>query len=225
MDRLPRLLPWLLLLLAPALPRAGEPAADWVFRGGRVYTLDPRQPWAEAVAVRGDKIVYVGPAGGVVPYISPRTRVVDLGGRMVLPAFQDSHVHPVSGGIGYLSCALFDYKTKDEYVKAVKAYAASNPGKPWIRGDGWVLDAFAPSGIPSKELLDAVVKDRPVYLESSDGHSAWVNSRALQVAGINIPTDVVQMLPFAMVMLVLVIFARHSVLPPALGLPYVRGDR
>ncbi len=158
--------------------------ADLVLRGGPIYTMDAARSWAEAIAVRGEKIVYVGSAAGVADYTGPRTKVVDLKGRMVLPGFQDSHIHPVSGGIGYLSCALYDLKSKDDYSKAVKEYAAKHPDKPWIRGDGWVLDVFAPTGIPHKSLLDAVVKDRPVYLESSDGHSAWVNSKALQIAGI-----------------------------------------
>jgi hypothetical protein len=158
--------------------------ADLVLRGGAVYTLDAARSWADAVAIRGDRIVFVGSSSGAQAHVGPRTRVVDLDGRMVLPGFQDAHIHPVSGGIGYLSCALYDFETTEEYVKAVADYAARHKDKPWIRGDGWSLAAFAPSGVPDRGLLDAVVPDRPVYLESIDGHSAWVNSKALALAGI-----------------------------------------
>ncbi|MEK7798578.1 MAG: amidohydrolase, partial [Acidobacteriota bacterium] len=159
-------------------------AADVVLRGGAVYTMDAVRSWAEAVAIRRDTIVYAGPDAGVAPYVGPRTKVVNLSGRMVLPAFQDSHIHPISGGISHRQCALYDFKTREDYVGAVAKYAQQHPQAAWIRGDGWSLAAFAPSGVPDRKLLDAVVSDRPVYLESSDGHSAWVNSRALSIAKI-----------------------------------------
>jgi len=145
--------------------------ADLILRGGPIYTMDAARSWAEAVAIKGEKIVYVGTSAGVAEHTGPRTRVVDLEGRMVLPGFQDSHIHPVSGGIAYLSCALYGLESKDAYVKKVKEYAAQHPEKTWIKGDGWTLDVFAPTGIPHKSLLDAVVKDRPVYLESSGRRS------------------------------------------------------
>ena len=157
-------------------------AADVVLRGGAVYTMDAMRSWAEAVAIRKDTIVYAGPDSGVAPYLGPRTKVVNLSGRMVLPAFQDAHIHPISGGISHRQCALYDFKTREEYVGAVAKYAQQHPQAAWIRGDGWSLAAFAPSGVPDRKLLDAVVSDRPVYLESSDGHSAWVNSKALSIA-------------------------------------------
>jgi predicted amidohydrolase YtcJ len=140
--------------------------------------------WAEAVAVRGERIVYVGPDAEIGAYIGPGTRVVDLDGKMVLPSFQDSHIHPVSAGVNYRACALYDLTTKGEYLEAIEDYAAAHPDLPWILGGGWSMDAFAPSAIPDGSLLDAIVPDRPVYLSSSDGHSAWVNSKALEIAGI-----------------------------------------
>jgi predicted amidohydrolase YtcJ len=158
--------------------------ADVVLRGGAVYTLDAVRSWAESVAIRKDTILYVGPDSGVGPYVGPRTRVVNLEGRMVLPAFQDAHIHPISGGISQMQCALYDLETKEKYLAAVAKYASEHKDAAWIRGDGWSLAAFAPTGIPDKKLLDPVVPDRPVYLESSDGHSAWVNSKALSIAGI-----------------------------------------
>ena len=180
--------------MAGASPgRAGTPAgekgakgrADVVLHGGPVYTVDAVRSWAEAVAIKGDKIVYVGGSKGATAWIGPKTKVVDLGGRMLLPAFQDAHIHPISGGTSYsASCALYDFTTKEQYTKKVAEYAAAHRDSAWIRGDGWLLPAFAPTGIPDKRLLDAVVPNRPVYLESKDGHSAWVNSKALEVAGV-----------------------------------------
>src|SRR5947209_2580 len=108
----------------PALSRPA--AADVVLRGGAVYTVDAVRSWAEAVAIRGDKIVYVGPDRGVASYIGQRTRLVDLKGRMVLPAFQDSHIHPISGGISHNQCALYDVNTQEQYLDAVAKYAAAH---------------------------------------------------------------------------------------------------
>jgi predicted amidohydrolase YtcJ len=104
---------------------------------------------------------------------------------MLLPAFQDAHVHPIAGGLSYSAgCALYDLEKKEEYVRKVAECAQSRPPGAWVRGDGWAMSAFAPTGIPDRKLLDAALADRPVYLESADGHSAWVNTRALQLAGI-----------------------------------------
>jgi predicted amidohydrolase YtcJ len=160
--------------------------ADIVLHGGPVYTMNPVRAWAEAVAIRGDRIVYVGSSQGAAGFIVPgRTKVVDLKGRMLLPAFQDAHIHPISGGVSFaLGCALYGVEGKEAYQKRVAECAAKSAPGAWVRGDGWLLSAFAPTGIPTRGLLDAVSSDRPVYLESSDGHSAWVNSKALQIAGI-----------------------------------------
>ena len=171
---------------AAASQRAPHGRADIVLHGGPVYTMNPVRSWAEAVAIKGDRIVYVGSSQGVAGFINPgRTKVVDLKGRMLLPAFQDAHIHPISGGVSYaLGCTLYDLAGKEAYQKRVAECAAKPAAGGWVRGDGWALSAFAPSGIPDRRLLDAVSPGRPVYLESSDGHSAWVNSRALQIAGI-----------------------------------------
>ena len=129
-------------------PGTDSGSADLVLRGGAVYTVDAARSWAEAVAVRGDRIVYVGPEDGVSAYIDPRTRVVDLEGKMVLPGFQDAHIHPPGGGVGYLTCGLYDLTTREEYLQAVAECAKRRPDAPWVRGDGWSLSAFAPTGIP-----------------------------------------------------------------------------
>ena len=115
--------------------------------------------------------------------IGPSTEVVDLAGRMVLPGFQDAHVHPVEGGVELGECLLFDAGTAQEAVDTVRAYAAAHPELKWIRGTGWQYPLF-PNANPSKALLDQAVPDRPVLMYSYDGHSAWVNSQALALAGI-----------------------------------------
>jgi predicted amidohydrolase YtcJ len=143
----------------------------------------PRASADPAVAVRGDEIVYVGGNKGAARYVGPRTRVVNLHGKMVLPGFQDAHLHALWAGIEQLQCTLNDLNTREDYVRAVAAYAANHPKEAWIRGGGWSMGVF-PGGIPTRHELDAVVSDRPVFLVSKDGHSAWVNSVALEAAGI-----------------------------------------
>ena len=169
------------LVLAGSSP-APRPA-ELVLRGGAVYTVDDARSWAQAVAVSGGKIVFVGTDSGAKAWIGPNTRVVELPGKMVLPAFHDAHVHPVSGGVEALECDLNGSATAKAALEKVKAYAAAHPSAAWIRGGGWELTLF-PDGNPSKTLLDAVLADRPVYLSATDGHSVWVNSKALALAGI-----------------------------------------
>ena len=158
-------------------------AADLIFVNGAVYTVDAARRWAQAVAVRQGRIVSVGSDADVAELRGGRTEVVDLAGRMLLPGFQDAHVHPVAAGLDLLRCELHHLGTADAYLAAIAAYAAANPDVPWILGGGWAMDAF-PNGTPSKELLDEIVPDRPVYLPNRDGHSVWVNSFALKEAGV-----------------------------------------
>ena len=157
--------------------------ADLVFEGAAVYTVDRARTWAEAVAIRGDEILYVGGNKGAARYVGPRTRVVNLAGKMVLPGFQDAHLHPLWAGVEQLHCALYDLPTREAYARAVAECAARDPEKEWIHGAGWDM-GFFPGGIPTRHELDAVISDRPVFLVSKDGHSAWVNSKALEAAGI-----------------------------------------
>ncbi|MYW47761.1 amidohydrolase [Streptomyces sp. SID161] len=155
--------------------------ADLLFTGGPVLTPEGRT--ATAVAVTGDRITAVGHTE-VHALAGPRTEVVDLAGRLLLPGFQDAHVHPVPAGLELSRCDLTGATTAEATVAAVRAYAEARPEAEWILGGGWSMEAFA-GGTPSKELLDAVVPDRPVYLPNRDHHGAWVNSRALELAGID----------------------------------------
>lgn len=183
---------YLLLLVIPALtiscgrPDAPDAAAgaDLVFVNGKVYTVDPDRSWAQALAVTDERVSFVGSDDGAETHIGPDTKVFDLGGRLMLPAFQDVHIHPISGGMEARACDLNDLSGLPEYRSAISEYAAANPDRAWILGGGWSMAVFGPGGAPSRTILDELVPDRPVYLTSSDGHSGWANSRALEIAGI-----------------------------------------
>jgi predicted amidohydrolase YtcJ len=158
--------------------------ADIALKGGAIYTMDGSRSWAEAVAIRDGRIVFVGLDKDLQAHIGPATRVIDLKGRMLMPAFQDAHIHPILAGLQANSCNLEGLNTIEEYVAAIKKYADAHPDEAWITGGGWLMSAFGPGGIAGRELIDAVVPDRPVYLESSDGHTVWVNTKTLEIAGI-----------------------------------------
>ena len=161
--------------------------ADLVLRGGRVATVDPARSWASAVAVRGGRIVGVGGDQAVASLVGARTRVIELRGRTVTPGFGDAHVHPIHGGLAALRCELHGQRGLDAYLATIAAYATGHPDVAWILGGGWSMDDF-PGGVPGRTELDRIVPDRPVLLSSRDGHSAWVNSKALEVAGITART-------------------------------------
>ncbi|MFS2280474.1 amidohydrolase [Microbacterium sp. OR21] len=158
------------------------PYADLVFTGGPVFTADAVRSRASAVAVAGGRIAAVG--RDVDDLIGPATEVVDLGGRMLVPGFQDAHVHALWGGLDILRCDLSACSTQPEYLETIAAYAAAHPDDEWVLGGGWAMSAF-PGGTPTASALDTVVPDRPVFLPNRDGHGAWVNSAALRMAGID----------------------------------------
>ncbi|WP_292766691.1 amidohydrolase [Microbacterium sp. UBA3486] len=159
--------------------------ADLVFtggvRGGRVFLADAARTTAHAVAVTDGFISAVG--HDVAALIGPETGVIDLAGGLLVPGFQDAHVHPVWGGLDMLRCDLSALATREEYLDRIARYAAAHPDDEWILGGGWQMSAF-PGGTPTAEDLDSVVPDRPAFLPNRDGHGAWVNSRALALAGI-----------------------------------------
>lgn len=164
-------------------PDAALPGpADLIFRNGAIYTVDAVRSWAESIAVRAGRIVYVGSTAGLAPWIGPATRFVDLQGKMLLPGFHDSHVHLVGGGIELAECDINGLTSVDEVLNALVRYAEKNPNKKWLRGGGWPLTLE--EGNPHKSILDGKISDRPVVLDAFDGHSCWANSRAIEIAGI-----------------------------------------
>lgn len=166
---------------------AAPESADVVVLHGKVYTVDSSQPWAEAVAISGDKIVAVGGDKEIERYRGAHTQVIDAAGRVVLPGFTDSHIHFLDGSNTLVEPDLNGARTVPAIQKRLKEFADSHPGSGWIVGQGWSYDVFAPA-MPDKKPLDQIFPDRPVYLESYDGHSAWVNSKALELAGITAAT-------------------------------------
>ncbi|HEV3462804.1 MAG TPA: amidohydrolase family protein, partial [Actinomycetota bacterium] len=129
--------------------------ADLLIVGAPVYTADPARPWADAVAVRAGRIAAVGPEREVAGLRGPATRVLPLAGGLVLPGFQDAHVHTAAGGLELARCDLHGVEP-EAYAATVARYAAERPGDPWVLGGGWVMDAFGTAG-PSAAALDAVV--------------------------------------------------------------------
>ena len=160
-----------------------HPAADLILTNGAIYTMDKAMDWAEAVAISGGKIVFVGDTKGVKKFRGDTTHILDLEGKMVLPGFHDSHIHLVDGGVVIRQCNLHELSSQEDVLRTIKDYAATNPDNEWIVGGGWGLHLFE-NGNPTKEQFDLLVPDRPAYMNSSDGHSAWVNSKALEIAGI-----------------------------------------
>ncbi|MCV0402708.1 MAG: amidohydrolase [Chloroflexi bacterium] len=149
--------------------------------------MHPGAPPADAVAVRGGQIIAVGAVRDVRELIGPATEVIELSGETLLPGFQDAHIHPIEGGLLADRCDLHPLADATAYLAAVERYAAAHPERPWVEGSGWSLSAF-PRGEPGRELLDRIVPDRPAMLESNDGHVAWVNTRALELAGVTAST-------------------------------------
>ena len=165
-------------------------ATDTILLNAKVYTVNPIQPWASAIAIQNGQITYVGDDQGARELIDSNTQAVNLKGRMILPGFHDIHVHPVHSGVLYQQCALFDIQGQGvgKLLNKIRECALAKPDDEWIVGGGWTVSDFAPSGLPDKKLLDEIVPGRPVSLKSSDGHSLWVNSKALEVAGITATT-------------------------------------
>lgn len=173
-----------------ASPSSTPPAAaaDTVITGARVWTGNPQQPWATAVAVRGERIVAVGTDAEIMALSTSTTKVLSLPGRLVLPGLHDAHVHPLGAGRQELGCPVQDLKTVDAVLAKIKSCAdASKDRGGFVFGRGWHLALFAQAN-PHKRVLDAVVSDRPAYFRGEDGHSGWANSKALELAGITAAT-------------------------------------
>ena len=162
--------------------------ADVVFTGAAVYRVTETNPWATAVAITGKRISYVGDDAGAASFIGTNTRIVELGGKMLMPGFQDAHVHPVDSGMTFNQCAVFDLPKLEDLLAAIETCVEDRPDAEWIVGAGWYVSTFAPSGLPPKSLLDAIAPDTPITLLSNGAHSVWANSAAIESAGITAET-------------------------------------
>ncbi|MEP7324897.1 MAG: amidohydrolase [Gemmatimonadota bacterium] len=172
-----------MLGLALVVACGTRPPATLVIRHARVYTVDSALPWAQAVAVQGERIVYVGPDSGIARWIGDSTRVIDGQGGMLLPGFVDAHVHP-SSGIDLAECEVSADTSAAQLLEHIRSCAAAKPAEKWIRGSGWQLPLF-PKANPTAAFLDQAVSERPAFFWAADGHSGWANTRAMTLAGIS----------------------------------------
>ena len=171
-----------LLLLFAACSGSSESAADFVFTNGKVYTVNEAQPWAEAVVVKGNKIIYVGDAGGAAPYVGEGTEQFDLDGKMLLPGFVSGHDHLIASAWTKAGVSLYDAKSKEDYLRLIREYAEANPDEEFVLGIGWANAVYG--GNPTAAELDALVPDRPAILLDFTIHDAWLNTKAMATGGI-----------------------------------------
>jgi predicted amidohydrolase YtcJ len=171
-------------LFAGLRSRSAAPLAETIIRDAKIYTVSPDRPWAEALAIRGGKILAVGTNAEVLRLRGPATKAIDAQGHLVLPGFTDCHIHFLEGSLGLTRAELSGSKNIEEIQSRLKEYAAAHPGKGWIRGQSWSYEMFGKAPLPDKKWIDEVVSDRPVFLESFDGHTLWANGKALEIAGI-----------------------------------------
>jgi hypothetical protein len=162
--------------------------ADLALLGGSVWTGDDARPWAEAVAVRGEKIVAVGTSKDIRRLVGPGTRVIDLAGALVVPGFIDSHTHFLDGGFALLSIRLREAKSRDEFVAVIRDKAVELAKGEWILNGDWDQQQFDPPELPRRDWIDAATPENPVCVNRHDGHMVLANSLALMRAGITART-------------------------------------
>ncbi|MDT7604954.1 MAG: hypothetical protein QOF61_2951 [Acidobacteriota bacterium] len=185
---------WLALLVASGLcaatlifnPRTGAQSmtADLVIVNANVRTLDKQHPTAEAVAVFGNKIAAVGTSAEIRKLVGARTRVIDAHGALVMPGFNDAHVHFTDGGSHLASVKLRDAASPEEFAARIGAFAAKTPKGRWITGGDWDHERWTPAVLPTKEMIDKLTPDNPVFVNRLDGHMGLANSVALRLAGV-----------------------------------------
>jgi len=179
----------LLILLSPAfVPAQSKPAADLIITNAKIWTVDSSRPTAQAVAVLGDRITAVGSRQGVDGWRGPKTQVINADGRLLLPGFNDAHVHFVSGGMQLDSIQLNDATSSQELARRIGERAKVTPKGVWIEGGNWDETKWSPPEMPTKELIDALTPDTPVFVSRYDGHMGLANSAALRLAGITAKT-------------------------------------
>ena len=163
--------------------RADDDAVDLIVINGKVYAGNGASELAEAVAIRGNKVVRVGSNREIQRLRRAQTTIIDAKGGAVMPGFNDAHAHFISGGLSLDQINLLEAATLDEIKDSIRVWSEAHPERTWITGRGWYYQPFAGS-LPTRQLLDALVPDRPAYLIAYDGHTGWANSKALKLAGI-----------------------------------------
>jgi predicted amidohydrolase YtcJ len=174
----------LLIPLALSIIAGVQPAADLVLLNGKIWTVNRIQPEAEALACLGNRIIGVGSSQEIRKWIGPKTRVIDLQGKRAVPGFNDAHVHLFSGGAGISSVQLRDARTPEEFRNRIRDYAAELPKGRWILNGNWDHENWSPARLPTRQLIDDVTPNNPVFINRLDGHMALANSLALKLAGV-----------------------------------------
>ena len=179
----------LILSILIAIPIAyTKNPSNLILINAKIYTVNDQQPWAEAVVIKEGNIIFVGNDHDALQYEDSNSQIKDLQGKMLLPGFHDIHVHPVHGGVTYLQCNLSEIRGLENLLIKIQSCADNNPNSEWLLGGGWAVDNFAADTLPDKKLLDQIMPNKPVSLKSSDGHSLWVNSKALEISNISAQT-------------------------------------
>lgn len=175
----------LFLVAAPLVdaPLSAQTPADLVVYG-RVWTGDPVHPWAEAVAVKGERITFVGARRQVLGFVNRSTRIIDNGGGLVVPGFGDAHTHFVSGGFQLVSVDLRSAASPAEFITRISAFARTIPEGRWITGGDWDHESWPGSTLPRRQWMDSITPNKPVFVSRLDGHMGVANSLALRLAGI-----------------------------------------
>ncbi len=174
---------WCSLLLMGILSCTSPPAADLIFTGGKIWTGTDSTSFEEAIAIQGNRIVAVGSAKAIEVYHGTGTKTINLAGKLMVPGFNDAHIHFLGGSMGLLDVDLNDVASISELVGRIRKFSADHPERKWITGRGWQYTMFT-GGLPVKEYLDTAIQI-PVFVRAYDGHSAWANSAALRAAGID----------------------------------------
>jgi predicted amidohydrolase YtcJ len=168
----------------------GVPMADKILVNGKIWTVDPIRPWAEAVAVRDHKILAVGTTSDIKKTAGRTTEIIDLKNAFVLPGFIDSHVHFINGGLSLMSVQLREAKSKEEFIRRIAAKAKDLPKGEWILNGEWDHTQFDPVELPRRDWIDAVTPDHPVCVNRLDGHMILANRLALKLGGVTKTTPV-----------------------------------
>ncbi len=164
---------------------AAQPlSADLVVRNAKIHTMDRSRPQARSLAVLNGKIVGVGTDKEIASMIGPQTKVIDAGGKTVIPGFNDAHVHFLGIGTQLSSVDLRDARSPEEFVRRIKEFAARTPKGQWILGGNWDHENWTPNDLPTAAMIDAVTPDHPVFIDRLDGHMALANSLAMKLAGV-----------------------------------------
>src|SRR3984893_16899939 len=175
-----------ILAFCTALSATAQPeAAQTVFMNGNIYTMNERQPRAEAIAVRGDRIVFVGSNADAKKYQAAETKTIDLAGKTVVPGLTDSHCHIFGIGEREMNLNLEGANTLEDFLAKVKERVAKTERGKWITGRGWIETFWQPPQFPTRGDLDKIAPDNPVFLTRAHGHAAIANSAALKMAGID----------------------------------------